>query len=675
MRKLHRSVPLFLALLALGCTQGPASSKGNKSPADPPGFGTAGTRGNSGEPMANGAWATGTEADSPTTGGDGPAFNPPATCTPSCDAKVCGDDGCGGVCGACDSSLICSNMGQCVQHVAPECTADADCPAAVPTCAPQGLCILCYPGTYQCDGAVSQVCEQYGGFWETAWDCGATGAACNPMGGKCESGCGGSGLSKTNAGCNFVAVDLRNALVVDFVNGQDLDAQNAQFAVIASNTTASPASVVVTGPDGFEQKHAVPANGLHTFHLPGTHGIDGPGRANSLFRIVSDRPITVYQFNPLSNEGVFSNDASVLLPTSNLGTEYRAVTRRQTSPDFRGYFVIAGVSEGTAQVTVTPTAGTEAGGGIPALAAGQSYSFPVDKGETVSFESGGMDLDLTGSAITSDLPIAVFSGHVAGVTGQHCCADHLEQQLTPVSAWGQQYVIARSVERGNESDYVRVVAAANGTTVTVSPAVVMPPVKTLNAGEHWEFQTDAHVSIHSTAPVMVTQFLASSFEADQCASNSDCEAGYVCQKAAPPFVPLDGCQFSGFFCLFDNECGEGHMCFEGSCAPLGDPAMILAVPVEQWQQEYVFLTPDSYIRDYVNIVTAQGASVTLDGTALAASEFVGIPGTSFVVHRTEVADGAHRIVSDQPTSILVYGYDKDVSYGYPGGMGLLTIGD
>ena len=42
-----------------------------------------------------------------------PTAPPPESCTPNCVGKVCGDDGCGGSCGACNSAQTCA-QGQCV---------------------------------------------------------------------------------------------------------------------------------------------------------------------------------------------------------------------------------------------------------------------------------------------------------------------------------------------------------------------------------------------------------------------------------------------------------------------------------------------------------------------------------------------------------------------------------
>jgi len=40
--------------------------------------------------------------------------NQPQMCTPDCAGKACGNDGCGGSCGTCNSPLVCSPDGQCV---------------------------------------------------------------------------------------------------------------------------------------------------------------------------------------------------------------------------------------------------------------------------------------------------------------------------------------------------------------------------------------------------------------------------------------------------------------------------------------------------------------------------------------------------------------------------------
>jgi V8-like Glu-specific endopeptidase len=53
------------------------------------------------------------------TGGNGGGGSDPGGCTPVCDGKQCGDDGCGSECGSCDASESCSSAGQCVKPPKP----------------------------------------------------------------------------------------------------------------------------------------------------------------------------------------------------------------------------------------------------------------------------------------------------------------------------------------------------------------------------------------------------------------------------------------------------------------------------------------------------------------------------------------------------------------------------
>lgn len=54
-------------------------------------------------------------------------------------------------------------------------------------------------------------------------------------------------------------------------------------------------------------------------------------------------------------------------------------------------------------------------------------------------------------------------------------------------------------------------------------------------------------------------------------------------------------------------------------ARLGDRSQSLAVAVEQFRSRYVFLAPDDYDRNYVDVVTVDGNSLWLDGAALTLS--------------------------------------------------------
>ena len=560
------------------------------------------------------------------------------------------------------------------------------CPQGT-TCG-NGLCLVCYPGTKKCEDNQSFECKLDGSGYDLLQDCTSSGAACAL--GVCISPCSGDIKANTNVGCGFFAVDLDNA-VDSGPGGGTVDAQNAQFAVSASNTSVNASAVVTVWlPDGTKQEKTVLPLSLETFLLPPQNSLDGTGRTNSSYRIESTGPITLYQFNPLDNEDVFSNDASVLLPAASLGKEYFVVTLPQLDdnfglPKFRGYVTIVGTVDAPSQVTITATTGTMAGGEFPALSPGQPYQFTIQRGEVVNIESQSSGGDLTGTHIVATTAIQVFGGHEAAVTGTTCCADHLEQQMVPVKAWGTEYVAATTWKRWQEKDYFRILAAQDGTTVTLNPAVNGNPVTTMNKGQFFEFQADSHFRITADKPIMVAQFLASSYEImppmgydgqGTCLSAADCSGGYTCEpNSQDPFGTSYVCVPPQ--CVTTGQCPQGHTCtqypslFTSYCEPIGDPAMILLVPSNQWRKEYVFLTPNSYLEDYINVVVNEGASIVLDGVPIPPNGLEAVPGSTFKVYRTKVGDGVHTLTtSGGNASVIVYGYDDDVSYGYPGGVGL-----
>jgi hypothetical protein len=112
--------------------------------------------------------------------------------------------------------------------------------------------------------------------------------------------------------------------------------------------------------------------------------------------------------------------------------------------------------------------------------------------------------------------------------------------------------------------------------------------------------------------------------------------------------------------------------------------MILLPPVGQFRSRYVFLTPNTYQQDFVNVLlTAETGTLVLDGVAVTAAPSP-ITGTDFSVLRLPLEDGPHAMTADGNFGIVVYGYggnDDDfwddgaanVSYGYPGGLNFLPL--
>ncbi|MGC6417735.1 MAG: IgGFc-binding protein [Bradymonadia bacterium] len=527
--------------------------------------------------------------------------------------------------------------------------------------------VICVAGQRTCNGLQTVVeCSDDGTRFNVVERCDGdrTGRQCER--GECTPLCRINEKVKTNIGCDYWAADLDNALVP----GGDgfLNAERAPYAIVVSNPHPSfTAQVTVANNEEVVADTLVPPLGLHVFNLP-HRDINQTSITPFAYRVRSSIPIIAYQFNPLENEEVFSNDASLLLPSHVLGDKYLVMTREQSFAQLRGFLTVVAIKEEPTTVSVTVTARTQGGvGGIPAMEPGERFEAVLNQFDVLNIKTGAPGADLTGSSIESSQPVVVFAGSEAAnvpntnhcinvdpVDGlgvceadqevpcrdnydcnaaglNTCCADHLEQQLFPISTWGRHYVATKSYERGNERDYWRIIASEDDTKIETVPP--QQPIPTLNAGDWYEFGSREHFEIISDKPIMVGQFLAS--------------------EHAP------------------NPNRRNRL--EPGDAATGDPAFILAVPTEQYRPDFVFLAPDKYAFDYVSITAPVESNVFFDDVPIAEGwEAIG-DGSEWRTARFQIGDGVHFLDADQPISVVVYGYDQYVSYGYPGGLNLDVV--
>lgn len=564
-------------------------------------------------------------------------------------------------------------------------------------CQLPGVCTECQPGSKRCkpdDDSIVQTCNATGS-WEQAQQCdGTKGQQC--YNGICGEACEINVKANSYIGCSFWAADLDNAFVPGGKRGY-YDAAGAQYSVVVSNASEKLAANITIsnneGPVKFDAQDEpldlspLAPGQLRVFNLP-ARNINGTVQAKLGYRVTSSVPISAYQFNPLENVNVFSNDASLLLPEELLGKYYMAMSREQSFGVLRGFVTIMATLGGTTSVTITlpSTAGktlASSDGSIKVYKAGESASFELEQWDTLNIESDEVGSDLTGTIVVANKRVAVFAGSEAanapntnrcnvdkctasqiasgtkcGVcawdgktpcfNNEHCsefitcCADHLEHQMFPVKTWGSHYVAAKLYPRNQEADYWRILAAEDGTKVTTIPPVkdtkgksVYVPV--LNKGEWFEVETKQSFEIiakhadGTPAPIMVGHFMAS-------------------QDAPDP-----------------NTVGP-----QPGDAGTGDPAMMLAIPAEQWRKDFVFLTPNKYAFNYVTIVAPTGANVSLDGQPLPPDFWSKIT-KDYKYTAVFVAEGTHRVLGDATVSVEVYGFDQYVSYGYAAGLDLKDL--
>jgi len=585
--------------------------------------------------------------------------------------------------------LQCNDLGNATQIVE-QCKGDQVCHG--------GSCKACNPDSTACDGGKAMICESDGSGWTLSQDCALQDSAC--VDGVCTAPCPIDLTPTTNAGCEFWAVDLDNAYVPS--GSGFYDAQNAQFSVIIANTKSTAAVVEVSAGTGQSAKYTVSGGALKILNLPDPSWKDAGGKSlaplnqdgtninKNVYRVHSDQPIVAYQFNPLQNVDVFSNDASLLLPVHGLGTEYWVMTREQSTNELKSYLTIVATQPGKTHVKLISSAETLPGPNIPAMAPGEAREFDVSQGEVINLETNLNGADMTGSWIKADKVIAVFGGSEASnspntdhcVAGKcqyqgwpctsnedcpkTCCADHMEEQLFPVSSWGSKYVATKLAPRGKEKDAWRVLASTDGTVVTLDPPQVndagLPiAIPAMGPGEWFEFESAQDFVISANHPIEVGQFMASANAPNP--NNDLCTTAYggknVCTAAFKE-------QSASIICSKNSECPN---ITEPTDAKTGDPDFAVSVAANRFLADYMFLVPAKYSASYINVIAPTGATATLDGDPVDAANFKPI-GAQWAVARLAIQPGMHSLKGSKPIGLIVYGYSEYVSYSYAGGAAL-----
>jgi hypothetical protein len=635
-------------------------------------------------------------------------------CTDANTAAVCGQDGafqaerCAStqLCrdGFCiDSGLLCSpgaNVG-CNDATSYRVCDDTgndwevvDCPATTPNCLGSGQCSsgICLPGQRRCatgDTDAVERCTADGEQWEVIQECGV-GSSCD--GGDCLSPCEENAKLTSFLGCDYWAADLDNI--------EEAAAQ--QFSVSVSNPNDQAVTVtILNGATNAVITETVAAETVRAINLPRLD-VNGTGRSRNAFHITTNLPVTMHQFNPSNNVGVYSNDASLLLPTNAAGRSY-VVLGWPTGPfgqagNAHAYATIIAVDDaGPTTVSVTPTVDVVAGGGVNAMLAGTTRQEVLTHGEVLNLQTRSeSNRDLSGTRIEADRPIIVFSGHECAFVPDgppptpYC--DHMEQQLYPVETWGMRYFGAKLAPRGTEIDVWRVVAADESALLTTRPPVSGVSGRTLEPFEVLEFQTNQSFELEATAPVLLGQFMTgSNFPGipKTCWQPVTVASATCSSLACFPYTCSLRDGECAFTCGTSGDCpllsdGSRPNCNSGWCevgTGVGDPAFMLAVPAQQWRDNYIFLTPADYRDDFITVIAPIGTELRLNGEPLLASALIPIGDTGVGVSYHDLSSTtpgsdparAHTISGSNPFALQVYGYDCDVSYAYPGGLNLEAL--
>lgn len=549
----------------------------------------------------------------------------------------------------------------CNGNVAVPCAADLaaearDCAAEGASCrAPHG-CVVCTPGEGSCSDGSARVCNAEGtAFVEFECDP-LQGMECQPEG--CTGACSLAELGSSYVGCDYYPTVTANPVFSGF-----------HFAVAVANTGSGVANVRVTRAAEAIASVEVPAGELRMIELPWVAELKGGDQdscqrppalgatrlvEDGAYRLRSDRPVSVYQFNPLEyelspipdacplrsecpgspprDEGClsFSNDASLLFPANVLTGSYGVLSWPSTAAG-AGFISIVGTRPGT-RVTVRGRGRFLAGAGISAdgagevtLGQGDVLQLLAEPSATQSFGS-----DLSGTTIEASLPVQVIGGSSCGFVPEATtlACDHLEHAMLPAETLGRDYLVSFPAAPASQSPHVvRVLAVAQDTTLQFTPELpgvggsltISPDAGPLDLGS-----VTGDFRVTADSPIMVAQYLQGQSSVDSGA---------------------------------------------------GDPSMAVVVPRAQYRDNYIFSVSRTYDFNFVNVVAPSDATVLLDGEPLPDSAFSAIEGTDHRVARQMLPPDREvfRIEGTRPFGIVVYGYGAFTSYMYPGGLDLKRI--
>ncbi|MBK7230881.1 MAG: gliding motility-associated C-terminal domain-containing protein [Saprospiraceae bacterium] len=402
------------------------------------------------------------------------------------------------------------------------------------------------------------------------------------------------------------------------------DRSNNRMLMVTSkyNTTGT---VTIPG-SGWTRNLDIPANGIVTLALPSE--CENLGSENILWTAVVLRTgqassAYIHQYND------FRSDAALVLPVTALGKEYftMSYSAYQNSDDHYPTEFVVVATENQTNIRITTNANTEGG-----RLKGSSHSIVLDQGQSYQVQGANVSQDLSGSYISSDKPIAVFSGNRWTQVPNGCGnRDNLLEQMYPIETWGKEFVSAPSAL--TSEDIYRVIASEDQTNVRVennTGNVLFSYL--LNRGEWREFKLFSRASlIKSDKPVNVAHYLV----------------GGLCNG-------LNG---------------------------LGDPSMLMLNSTAQFRDTVTLFNTrfQNIYRHFLNIImrSQDSASLRIDGRELfsfnASFNKMGAQ-NEFVYATIEVAQGAHTLLAGGCGLIAsAYGYGQAESYAYGGGANFYKI--
>lgn len=349
----------------------------------------------------------------------------------------------------------------------------------------------------------------------------------------------------------------------------------------------------------------------------------------------------------------YTSDGMYVIPSIGWGKEYVVGAYSSlvvSQVDYPSEFVVVANQDNTI-ITVVPNWDLRKDGfpGVIEHPKGKPFTQNLNKGECIQYQvtqAQSEEWDVTGTIITSNNPIGVMGASVCPfITPSDPYCDYILDMLQPVRAWANTYYTCPFAGRKYGGDEFLIVGSKDGQSVLQNGT-------SLALTRYGAFFQDA-----VTSPTLWT--------------------------STDPFM------------LVQYVCSATHGVPNGQQRNIGDPAMVVINPAEQFNKKVIFQTPtidlasgQTNFTNYVNILlpAAHETKTTYDGQPLSGvikgvklKERFSIPNTIWeairLTYSPGIGEGTHIVASDTGVGVYIYGYGVDDSYAWAGALGTKSPND
>ncbi|XP_029023837.1 IgGFc-binding protein-like [Betta splendens] len=216
-----------------------------------------------------------------------------------------------------------------------------------------------------------------------------------------------------------------------FMQNLGSDGSDTRFVVevAALPSSRGTTKVKVTAVGQTYEKEISPGKS-ESFKLPNSVEMKSSQKSKQAVLIETSQDVTVMSLNYKQ----YTADTSVVYPVNDWGTEYFIFTPSSFMKDTFKEFSITNYKEAnTVEILLQGSVRFQG----KHYRRGSKMTLKLEPLETAQIQSQD---DLSGTKVTSRLPVAVSSGHSCAQKYTSC--NHVYEQLLPASSWGKEFVIA-----------------------------------------------------------------------------------------------------------------------------------------------------------------------------------------------------------------------------------------